>query len=546
MSFTPEEKALLEKYVTSAEENVFAIHGLSGIVGAVYARYSRAKGGFRETLLKEFLKDGIIDPKHADALIERVLIAYGDDSVGELEGTHVSFEEISMLATKEIEDRRIGGSPIEQSTRYVFYDQKNDKGEWRYLRHSSLIETSSGSEYVKTMDAIFAIYVGLIEPMKEYFGKMKPLEEAEYDVNGDGKKERWAELTSEAEQKAFRMTYNADLRTKACDVLRSLLPLATLTNVGMFGNGRFFQGVITHLLSTDIPEAITIGESAFKATSQVIPQYVRRAKRNEYQVETRRAMFALAESLFGNDLPSTHTNPSVMLMPEDSRDVSTFAAMLYPYSNRSLEAVRKFVANASEEVRMNIAKTYIGKRRTRRDRPGRALEDGYPYTFDLVTNWGVYKDLMRHRMNTQQRQLFTTKLGFEMPAEIIDAGYESQAKKCVELADKLFDLITTTDKTLAQYAVLHGHFARWSLGCNDREAEHLIELRTTPQGHTNYRKVGQMMHAEIAKRSPWRAKLFLGFTDHNDYFWARGDAEANQRVKERKLEEKQSSKTNQP
>src|ERR1044071_991577 len=144
--FTEEEKKILEQYVTSTEANVFAIKNLQGIVGAAYARYSRAKGGFRETLLKEFVKEGAIDPKHADELIARVLVAYGDDSVGELEGTHVSFEDISMLATKEIEDRRIGGSPIEQSTRYVLYDQKNDKGEWRYLHHESLTNSIFNKE----------------------------------------------------------------------------------------------------------------------------------------------------------------------------------------------------------------------------------------------------------------------------------------------------------------------------------------------------------------------------------------------------------------
>src|SRR3954466_2684771 len=111
--FTEEEKKLLENYVTSSEANVFAVKNMAGMVGAAYARYSRAKGGFREVLLKEFIEEGNIDPRHADELIQRVLIAYGDDSVGELEGAHVSFEQITMLAAKEIEDRRIGGSPIE-------------------------------------------------------------------------------------------------------------------------------------------------------------------------------------------------------------------------------------------------------------------------------------------------------------------------------------------------------------------------------------------------------------------------------------------------
>src|SRR2546425_1147218 len=114
--FTPEEIETLKAYVTDPTGDVFVIKNLPGIVGAAYARYSRAPGGFRQVFLKEFIKEGQIDAKRASELIERVLVAYGDDSVGELEGAHVSFENISILATKEIEDRRIGGSPIEQST----------------------------------------------------------------------------------------------------------------------------------------------------------------------------------------------------------------------------------------------------------------------------------------------------------------------------------------------------------------------------------------------------------------------------------------------
>ncbi len=543
--FTPEEEELLERYVTSAKTPIFAIHGLSGMVGAIYARYSRAKGGFREVLLREFLAGGVIDSKKADALIERVLIAFGDDSVGELEGAHVSFEQISMLSTKEIEDHRIGGSPIEQSTRYVFYDEKDDLG-WRYLRHPSLIDASFGAEYVRTMDAIFEIYVGLIEPMKKYFGELYPIDTAEYDIR-DTKagKQHLADLTDEKEQKAFRITYNNDLRTRACDALRAILPLATLTNVGVHGNGRFFQGVITHLLSSDIPEAVTIGEGAFTATSKVIPQYVRRAQRDEYRIVNRTAMFTLAQKLLGKEALITHTGPEATLLPDIDRDVATIAAMLYPYSNMSIYALRDLVVGFSDEQRMEVVKTYVGNRRTRRDRPGRALEDGYPYAFDFVTNWGVYKDLMRHRTNTQQRQIFTTQLGFHMPQEIVAAGFEVEVLKAVALSGKLYDLIAEKSPVLAQYAVLHGHFVRWSMGLNDREAEHLIELRTTPQGHANYRVVGQMMYQEIAKRSPWRAKLLLGFVDLNTYTSARGDAEARQRAKEQKLEEKEGG-SNQP
>lgn len=536
--FTDDEKKLLGKYVTSTEANVFAVRNMPGMVGAAYARYSRAKGGFREVLLKEFIKEGAVDPAHADQLIERVLIAFGDDSVGELEGAHVSFEDISMLATKEIEDRRIGGSPIEQSTRYVFYDQKLENGSWRYLQHPSMTAASFGRQYRETMDFIFQTYADLVEPMKAYFTGLKPMDAAEYDINGDGVKEKFSDCKDEREQKAFKTTYGFDLRSKACDALRCLLPLATLTNVGMFGNGRFYQHTISHLLTSDIPEAQEIGQKALAATSQVIRQYVRRARRNEYIVKNRTAMRQLAAELFSDAQDAPQALPQVDLQDEKiDRDVATIAAMLFPYSRLSLRTLRAKVAAMPEDVRQRVIAAYIGDRQARRDRPGRALEDGYPYTFDLVTNWGVYKDLMRHRMNTQQRQLFTTKLGFDAPQELIDAGFMDKAQACVDKADALFDLIVTVNPELAQYAVLHGHGARWSLGANDRELLHLTELRSTPQGHPQYRKVAQLLHRAIAARSAWRGSA-MKFVDYGDYFWSRADSEAKQRVKEMQLEDK--------
>lgn len=545
MKYTPEEIELLKKYVTDTGSNIFGIKNLPGLVGAIYARYSRAPGGFRETLLKEFLKAGIIDAKHAQELIERVLIAYGDDSVGELEGAHVSFEQISMLATKEIEDRRIGGSPIEQSTRYVFYDQKDDQGKWLYYRGDDLVNASFGKEYIETMDFIFDTYARLVEPMKDYFKKLKPISDAEYDINGDGKKEKISELTDEKQIKSFKITYGFDLRSKACDTLRHLLPLSTLTNVGMFGNGRFFQGLISHLYTTDIPEAHTIGKKTLLATSEIVPQYVKRARRNEYTVTCRNAMFDLVKTLnlYEDEKLELHDDEIMLIDPiagknlYESHDIQTIASMLFPYSSFSFLDLAKKVSEMDDEKRQKIIKTYVGERKSRRDKPGRALEYGYPYMFELVTTWGVYKDLMRHRINTQQRQLFTARLGFYMAPEILKAGFKKDIMACVQKSNGLYEKITQENSALAQYAVLHGHYTRWMLGMNDREAMHMLELRSTPQGHPNYRKVAQMMHTLIAKRSPWRAKM-MKFVDYNDYYWSRADSEARQRVKEQELEEK--------
>jgi thymidylate synthase ThyX len=556
--FTGDEKKLLEKYVTSSEANIFAVHNMSGMVGAAYARYSRAKGGFREVLLKEFIEQGNIDPQHAHELIERVLIAYGDDSVGELEPAHISFERVSMLAAKEIEDRRIGGSPIEQSTRYVLYDQKDDDGNWLYYRGDDVMKASYGKQYQETMDFIFTAYSDLIKPLKKYLTELKPIEEAEYDITGSGEKQRLSDFTDEKQLKAFKQTYNFELRAKACDILRSLLPVATLTNVGMMGNGRFFQNLLSYLLTSEIPENHSIAAGMKTALDEVIPVYIRRARRNEYQAEIHKAMYALTAEMLSGAAPEQPAElPEFILMDrgEDiieqsikegmsgkealnkAADISLLAAMLYPYARLPLVQLRQIIAGLDAAAREKIVRTYSGARKTRRDRPHRALEDGYPYTFDMITNFGVYKDLQRHRMNTQQRQLFTTGLGFYMAPELQEIGVEDKINECLAKAEALYEVMAKENPVLAQYAVLHGHYIRWTMGFNDREAMHLLELRSTPQGHPNYRQAAQKMHQLITERSKWRGEL-MEFVDHNEYYWSRADSEAKQRVKESKLDEK--------
>ncbi len=558
--FNPAELDLLRGYVTDPTANVFAIKDwqIPGMVGAAYARYSRAQGGFREVLLKEFIKEGQVDSLHAAELIERVLVAFGDDSVGELEGAHVSFENISILATKEIEDRRIGGSPIEQSTRYVFYDQKQDDGTYKYYRPASIMASENAGLYADAMDRIFAIYSSLIEPLQNFYRTRKPLEAAEYDINGDGVKERWDDLGSDEDKKAFKRTYGFDLRAKACDTIRCLLPLATLTNVGLFGNGRYFQWVLTHLYTQNLPEGREIARAAQTALDQIIPAYVRRAKAQPYRQAVQTAMATLAGELTKN-LPPDRTI-GIDLLDRGETELINYlagelnqdrlrgaleraanslllAAMLYPYTEHSLRQLRELVASLSDGKRAAIAQTYVGERQTRRDRPYRAFEIEYPYVFDTVVEFGVYKDLMRHRTNTQLRQKFTPKLGFLFPEDLKEAGFSEIVREAIDRSYELYRALEKDFPDEAQYATLHGNYVRWVVGMNDRALQHMLELRTTPQGHAYYRRACQEMYRQVERRNPARAHV-IQFVDFNRYDWARADAEARQRVKERELDQK--------
>ena len=537
MTFTEKEIEILSRYISNPTESVFVVNLLGHITGALFARYSRAETGLRETLLREFLdEEGNLKVKHADELIERILISFGDDSVGEQENVHLSLEQISNLATKKIEDKRIGGSPIEQSTRYVFYDQKNDRGLFKYLREKNIMGSRFAEEYISAMDFIFQTYVDIIEPMQEHFRKLKPIQLAEYAVKlGDTKKYKLSELNDERDIKSFKMTYKVDIRTKACDTIRILLPAATLTNLGINGNGQFYKHLLTALYSDPLPEMNNLAVRAHRELDKAIPKYVKRAKYSEYLAETESKMQLLTRNLLKNVEPEKEENVVLLLShPEDYRDNLT-AQMLYQYSQHPLRQLRRFVKELNGEKKLEIIFTYNGDRKNRRDRPGRALEACYPFTFDLIGDFGIYRDLHRERMKTQQRQNLTTRLGRVISSEIEEIGWLERVQRCFELSESLYEKLLPEYTQEAQYVVLNGHKVRWDQGENLREAMHELELRTIPQGHFSYRRIAREMHRKIKEFDSVIADM-MKFVDYSDYPWARADSEAKQRREERKLD----------
>jgi len=521
MAFTTEEKTRLSEFVSNPTSDIYVIQGLAGIIGAVFARYSRAQGDFREIFLKEFIEAGELDPEHAKELIERILISYGDDSVGELEGAHLSGR-FSNLATKEVEDRRIGGSPIEQSSRFVRYDSRDENGQYQYLRPREIIEAGLQTEFEGVMDGLFDTYSALVSKMQDYFRHLKPITSAEYDILAKGKKERWDELADDDERAMFRRAYNFDIRSKACDTVRILLPACTLTNVGLFGNGRFFQNLLTHLYSHPLQEMNTVAEKMHRELDTVIEPYVRRAGPDQYRIEIRKEMDALVQDLDldGGDLagePVTLFGVKPQLYYEE-----LLAQSLFSHAQLSLLALQWRVRAMSPVQKAQIWKTFIGARKSRRDRLGRAAEFGYPFLFQVEGDFGIYRDLQRHRMLTQERQLLTPYLGYEIPQEIIDAGYESAVIQALELPIvALYEEVRERcGGWVAQYVVPFGFKLRWTMGMNLREAQHMLELRTIPQGHPSYRKICQEMARQIMQEHPWIEEA-LRYVDYNDYLWTR-------------------------
>ena len=528
---TEEEKKVLAPFVTSTERNIFVLTNLPEVIkGALFSRYSRSTKSLRRLLIDEFLKDpqsGLSQLsantsqseelrkaiKKAQDFYDRVLDGYGDDSVGELGGAHVAIENVSIIATKIIQDARIGGSPLEKSTRYVWFDQKVD-GDYLFYKEPKIMNSKHKELYLSINRRLFQTYADLVAPITEFVKKNFPLEDFAFFDSQTKKEIPYSEISDEKMKKRAQIAYNAAVRSKACDLLRGLLPASTLTNMGVYGNGRFFQGLLSRLFQNELSEPQIIAKEMKEELDKVIPSFVRRAAKSDYLEKANKQAQKLAKSLTDSIKP-LGVKPVVLVNYDKNLEDELISAILYPYSKLSMMQLNVLVQSISPEEKLKIMKEYIGERKARRDKPGRAFEHIY-YTFDILADYGLFRDLHRHRVLTQQRQLLSTDHGYELPEEIVQAGYGDVFEQAMKEAKDAYDIIAKDFPTEAQYVVPLAYKIRFYMKLNLREAFHLIELRSTPQGHAGYRKIVQLMYKEIEKVHPVFAKA-MKFVDLNDY-----------------------------
>jgi thymidylate synthase ThyX len=514
------EKEHLSPYISDVDADIFVIGNLNPeVVGAALARYSRAPTGIKETIAREFLNpDGTPNEVKGTELIDRVVNKYGDESVAELAVAPLCIENVSNLMTKIIEDCRIGGSPIEESTRYVLYDVKHND-QWRYVRPQSIMKSDLAEPYVKTMDFLFETYAGLVEPMQEFFRKKLSASTFKIEVEREGHVAMLGAdaLLNDNEKRAHRLAYGFTIRSAACDIIRCILPASTKANMGLVGNGRFYSGLISKLLSQELDEGWLLAENIREALGTQIPTFIRRADKNEYLVENQKKIRELSVALF-KDVPIEMV-PEVVLIEDRVEDytINLLANIIFPYVQHSTMQIRNIVRALPEEEKNKILSTVLGERKSKRDRPPRAFEYGYPINFDVVTGFAEYRDLQRHRMLTQQRQDMNVSLGYSVPEEIEEMGKGEVVQECFERSESLHsDLIKAGLIREAQYAPLFNHFIRWNMGMNLREMGHLTELRSQKAGHPKYRRTVQVMAKLYLKRHP-EMESVLKFVDYNDY-----------------------------
>ena len=516
--WTDDEAEILRRYVTNLDGPVFALVNLPEIVkGALFARYSRSAKSLRRLFLDEFVGDLDISGDHsidatvgltrAEQLYDRVFVEYGDDSVAQLGGVHLACEQTSNLLTKVLEWGRLMAY-MEQSTRYIAYDLRLPTGRYRYHRDPLILESPLGARYVGEMDRMFDTYAELLPVMQAWFTRQMPKATGDSDF-----------------------AYRRAVRAKAFDSLRGLLPAAATSNVGIYGTGQAYEALLLRMRAHPLPEARSYAELMLVELRKVIPSFLKRVDLPDrggawsaYMGTNTRTMQELADSLFGPDRPEEEPPravgaPQVSLLDWDpDGEAKVVAAMLYPYTHLSEAETEARVASMSDAERVDIMGKYAGERLNRRHRPGRALERT-GYRFDILSDYGAFRDLQRHRMLTIEWQNLTPGHGYTLPEAVVAAGaaeaFEAQMTRSASLHDALAERFGPAQ---ASYAVALAYRVRYVMQLNAREAMHVLELRTGPQGHPEYRRVCQAMHRLIGERAGHRAlAALMSFVDYEEY-----------------------------
>lgn len=537
-SFSEEEKAELKGHFSNSEKAVFAIITPRQVDrGALMSRYSRTDKSMRRVFLDEFAKN----PNRGEEFYRKVLLEYGDDSVAELGEAQIALEGISNIAAKKIEDRRLGLSYLEKSSRYVPFDQKVG-GLYRYHREEKIMSSRHADRYLQSCDHSFDVYSKSLPALTKFLEEREPIDRLAFFDSESAKEVPFGNLKNEKDIAAARRIYRSSVRAKALDLLRGLLPASTMTNVGITGNGRAFEYLLSIMHGSRLAELQSLAGQMLSELQSVIPSFVRRA--NDRHGQALQGYLDRTESAVQNLVRqhltgiSSSANPAqVRLLEYDDNvaaEVKVASAILYEQARgASLEQITSQVRSMPTQDRQSIIRTYTQFRENRRHRPGRAFEM-VDYTIELFTNFGMFRDLHRHRVLTMERQLLSTRHGYDMPPELADAGLEKEFRDCMDMAKDAFEQMADMAEE-AQYVVNFAYRYPYFIKMNLREACHMIELRTAPQGHPDYRQVCQQMYGEIKKVHPVLAEG-IKFADMNSYQLERLGSEKKIEEKKRAME----------
>jgi thymidylate synthase ThyX len=526
-AFTPDEQRALAPYFTNVDRPVFALTNLPETVkGALFARYSRSAKTVRRLFVDEFIGQmgaapsaatTTVGTERADKLYARVLSEYGDDSVAQLGGAHVACEGVSNVLTKVLEWGRLMAY-LEQSTRYVPYTDRPGGG-WKYHVPSELDGSPLRDDYVRTLDLAFDTYARWIPAMETHFRAKYPKSPVDTDA-----------------------VYRSVIRAKALDTLRGLLPAATTSNVGLFGTGQAFEALLLRMFAHPLDEVRGCAHQILAELRHVIPAFLARIDQPdrggrwiEYFARTRRD-FEAAAAPYVSDATAEPRDEVTLTDFDPDGEIKVVAAALYASSALPDDQLIAIARRMSADDRAALLRAYVGARANRRHKPGRAFERT-SYRFDVLADYGAFRDLQRHRLLTLEWQPLGPRHGYIEPAAIEDAGALADWRAVMDRSADLYERLAAHGLTDAgPYAVAMAYRVRFYMDMNAREAMHVIELRTSPQGHPSYRRICQLMHRAIDRVAGHHAIAgAMKFADHSDVELERLQSERSMERKRQSL-----------
>ena len=505
-TFTESERLVLQPYFTNADRHVFGLTNLPETVkGALFARYSRSAKSLRRLFLDEFAGDlaGVraegssVGVARAEKLYAKVFSEYGDDSVAQLGGAHIACEYVSNVLTKILEWGRLMAY-LEQSTRYVPYTDRLH-GRWRYHVPAE-VQGALRERYVAVMDSSFETYASLIDGMQRHFAERYPKAPQDSDA-----------------------VHRAAIRAKALDTLRGMLPAATQSNVGLYGTGQAYEALLLRLRAHPLEEARACGAQMLEELRKIVPAFLTRVDQpdrgvrwSEYLAGTREGTRTIASQLL-NGVDGEPRDEVTLTDFDPDGEVKIVASALYAASGLPDDQLLAAARRMSASERAAVLQAYVGDRGNRRHRPGRAFERT-TYRFDVLTDYGAFRDLQRHRLLTLEWQPLSTRHGYTEPDALREANVLDGWTRVMDASADLYEALRSAGlDEAAPYAVAMAYRVRFYMEMNAREAMHVIELRTAPQGHPAYRRVCQQMHRLIADRAGHRAVAeAMRFVDHSE------------------------------
>jgi len=511
-TFTPQESAVLGRFFTNTDLPVFGLINLPEVVkGALFARYSRSAKSLRRLFLDEFMADPengidaiaaasgddrLVATKKAEQLYERVFFDFGDDSVAQLGGAHLACEQASNLLTKVLEWGRLAAY-LEQSTRYIRYDVRlGDR--YRYLIPDELAQSPFADRYQRHMDRVFDSYSRMVAEMTTVYEERFPRSE------GDPK---WV--------------WAGTIRAKACDTVRGLLPVATLSNVGIYGTGQAYEMSLVRMQSSPLDEVRDYGSLMLGELRKVIPSFLTRVDLEDRGIRWARYLSDVRDDLEAHGAAlgdPTDEGASVTLTDWDSdAEVKIVAAALYAASELPDSQLQQIARDMTQAQQAEVLASMIGQRGNRRHKPGRAMERT-TYRFDVKCDIGAFRDLQRHRLMTLEWQRYSTRLGYDLPEEVVSHGLGHEWTSLMDDSGEMYEAVRDSlGPDVAQYMVPFAFNIRFVMEMNPRQAFHLIELRSQPAGHPAYRSVAQQMHRAIRDVAGHRliadSMMFVDYTD---------------------------------